>query len=331
MSLACRLAVLLLALSVSLASAMADVPPVCKGHDLAANPAVHPRYEAFADELVNGDGLLWKIEKPGVAPSWLFGTIHSTQTEPLALARDAAQKLEGASAVATELGGPFDAASKINMSSALLSAALSPDKDTFEGAFSSDEAVRAEKYLAERGYRPEMAHHMRLWFLALAASLPSCEAEGEAKGLPEVDDTIARLAAARGLPVVALESNDEQVAALKATPPELAARMLLASARSPELDDDAYVTLLNLYIHKKPADALPVLDAAPGIDDADRAAERDFTKLLLVSRNAIMAERAAPLLEMGGAFIAVGALHLSGKDGLIERFRAMGYTVTKVW
>ena len=33
----------------------------------------------------------------------------------------------------------------------------------------------------------------------------------------------------------------------------------------------------------------------------------------------------------GGAFIAVGALHLAGKAGLIERFRAMGYTVTKVW
>ena len=44
-----------------------------------------------------------------------------------------------------------------------------------------------------------------------------------------------------------------------------------------------------------------------------------------------MAERAAPLLAAGGAFIAVGALHLSGKDGLVERFRATGYKVTKVW
>ena len=44
-----------------------------------------------------------------------------------------------------------------------------------------------------------------------------------------------------------------------------------------------------------------------------------------------MAERAALLLADGGAFIAVGALHLVGKAGLIERFRALGYTVTKVW
>jgi len=51
----------------------------------------------------------------------------------------------------------------------------------------------------------------------------------------------------------------------------------------------------------------------------------------LVGRNEVMAERAAPRLEAGGAFIAVGALHLSGKEGLVERFRALGYRVTPLW
>ena len=37
-------------------------------------------------------------------------------------------------------------------------------------------------------------------------------------------------------------------------------------------------------------------------------------RALLQGRNAIMAERAAPLLASGGAFIAVGALHLAGQD-----------------
>jgi uncharacterized protein len=32
-----------------------------------------------------------------------------------------------------------------------------------------------------------------------------------------------------------------------------------------------------------------------------------------------------------GVFIAVGALHLPGKDGLIERFRRDGFAVTKAW
>ena len=44
-----------------------------------------------------------------------------------------------------------------------------------------------------------------------------------------------------------------------------------------------------------------------------------------------MGTRADHAREAGGAFIAVDALHLSGKDGLIERLRQAGYTVTKVW
>lgn len=35
-------------------------------------------------------------------------------------------------------------------------------------------------------------------------------------------------------------------------------------------------------------------------------------------------------MRAGPAFIAVGALHLSGKDGLTERLRRAGDTVIKV-
>ena len=104
----------------------------------------------------------------------------------------------------------------------------------------------------------------------MASTLPKCEVEGEAAGLPEVDDMFATLGEAKGLPVVALETVDEQIAAIAATPPKLAAQMIVASARSPELDDDAYVTLLTLYQQKRPARAIAVIDAVPGISDEDR-------------------------------------------------------------
>jgi uncharacterized protein YbaP (TraB family) len=43
-----------------------------------------------------------------------------------------------------------------------------------------------------------------------------------------------------------------------------------------------------------------------------------------------MAERAAPILDSGNVFMAVGALHLPGKDGVIELLRQQGFTVTAV-
>ena len=39
---------------------------------------------------------------------------------------------------------------------------------------------------------------------------------------------------------------------------------------------------------------------------------------------------ALPLLQQGNAFIAIGAMHLLGKEGLVELFRTAGYTVTPV-
>ncbi len=113
--------------------------------------------------------------------------------------------------------------------------------------------------------------------------------------------------------------------------PDVAAALLAVAARDPNMNGDVYATMLRLYRESRPAEILPITDAVGEMSGSERAAEDEFTRLLLVGRNATMAERAAPLLNVGGAFIAVGALHLPGKEGLIERLRAQGYRVTKVW
>ena len=89
--------------------------------------------------------------------------------------------------------------------------------------------------------------------------------------------------------------------------------------------------MLRLYREGRPAEMIAVVDSLPALTPKERAAERRFDELLLGGRNEMMAKRAAPLLANGGAFIAVGALHLPGRSGLIARFRAMGYRVEKVW
>jgi hypothetical protein len=44
-----------------------------------------------------------------------------------------------------------------------------------------------------------------------------------------------------------------------------------------------------------------------------------------------MAERMAPMLRQGGAFIAVGAAHLPGETGLLRLIEKAGYRVTVVY
>jgi uncharacterized protein YbaP (TraB family) len=315
----------------ALARAEAKEPEACRGGDLTHVEGLAAAEAKRADDLVNADGLLWRIEKPGLAPSYLYGTMHTTDESALDLAQSAAQHIAGAKVVATELGGPIDPIEKANISAATLAKALDRDHDTFEGVAAPEDRGRIEKYLANQGYPNEFAHHLKLWFLALATALPSCEAEREALDLPEVDQFIAQTAKDAGVKVIGFETPQEQLDIIATMRPEVAATLLALAAREPSLNDDVYATMLRLYRESRPAEILPISDAVGQLSEAERAAQDEFIRVLLLDRNAIMAGRAAPLLASGGAFIAVGALHLAGKNGLVERFRANGYTVTKVW
>jgi hypothetical protein len=315
----------------SLSCAAAAPPKGCQGSDLTQIEGLAATRSARADDLMNGDGLLWRIEKSGLAPSYLFGTIHSTDESALEVARRAAGFISSSRVLATELGGPMDSIEKANITAATLDKALDRDHDTFEGAIAPADRQGIEEFVARTGYPAELAHHLKPWFLAILTAIPACEADREALNLPEVDQFLAQTAKDEGVKVLGLETPAEQLDAIANLRPEVAATLLILAARDPSLNDDLYVTMLKLYREGRPAEILAVSDALGGVSETERAAQDEFMRALLLSRNAIMAERAAPLLASGGAFIAVGSLHLAGKTGLVERFRADGYKVTKVW
>jgi uncharacterized protein YbaP (TraB family) len=63
----------------------------------------------------------------------------------------------------------------------------------------------------------------------------------------------------------------------------------------------------------------------------DRAVGKKVMDQLLTARNRRMAERAEPYLKQGNAFIAVGALHLPGEQGVLAGLARRGYRVSVVY
>jgi uncharacterized protein len=59
-------------------------------------------------------------------------------------------------------------------------------------------------------------------------------------------------------------------------------------------------------------------------------AQDALSEALLTTRNRRMAERLQPFLDAGGAFIAIGALHLPGADGVLAQLAARGFQVRPV-
>jgi uncharacterized protein YbaP (TraB family) len=63
---------------------------------------------------------------------------------------------------------------------------------------------------------------------------------------------------------------------------------------------------------------------------SDKALIMSVMERLNDNRNVKMARRLAPWLQKGNCFVAVGALHLTGPNGLIKLLSAKGYTVESI-
>ena len=164
---------------------------------------------------------------------------------------------------------------------------------------------------------------------------PLCEQDRVASGLKSFDESIALLAKSKGIGVAGLETLDEQFDVLSGAPVDLQVRYLVESAK---LDGariaDNFETLLALYDRRQVtalcSELIPLMKALDPPSEASDAMLARMESDLIVKRNHRMAERAEAFLTKGNAFIAVGALHLPGAEGLVELLRQAGYKVTPV-
>jgi uncharacterized protein YbaP (TraB family) len=89
-------------------------------------------------------------------------------------------------------------------------------------------------------------------------------------------------------------------------------------------------TLVQLYLTRRITAAMPFQIAMAQQAGVSDQAFAGFQEKLLVERNVKMTAVAEPLLDKGGLFIAVGALHLPGDKGLVALLREAGYTVSPI-
>jgi uncharacterized protein YbaP (TraB family) len=165
--------------------------------------------------------------------------------------------------------------------------------------------------------------------VAAALSVPRCEQARQTAGLPTLDMVVGSTATALGIPVEGLEKIEEQLGVFTSLPLDTQAKYLIAVARSGFHMTDYFETLIQLYERRQITALLPLskyIDPAANDVEVMQFFERD----LISKRNRLMHERAIKLIDGGNAFIAVGALHLPGNDGLVELLRRSGYQVTGV-
>ncbi|RUW28273.1 polysaccharide biosynthesis protein GumN [Mesorhizobium sp. M4B.F.Ca.ET.215.01.1.1] len=309
--------------------------PACGGTDMLSalrkdNPTVYSKIEAEAAATPNGKGLLWKLEKPGEKPSFLFGTMHMTDPRVTTLPPAAQKAFDAADTVVIETTEVLD---QQKMMAALLKEPdlmMFTDSTTLSSLLSPDDAAAMNKALDARGIPPATVAKMKPWLLSAMVALPACELARKAGGAPVLDVKLAEDAKASGKSVEGLETVADQLHAMASLPLAFHMKGLVDTLKLGDKVNDVNETMIVLYQSGETGMFWPLFRVVLPGDEDDPAGYAAFEETMITSRNKVMADHAGPLLARGNAFMAVGAMHLPGPQGLVEDLRKAGYTVTAV-
>ena len=262
-------------------------------------------------------GILWRIDGAATQPSYLLGTIHSDDARITTLPVTIANIFRQADSFSGEID--MDLPNLMQASQAT----LLPEGESLQQLLDSTLYQQTVQLLAAYGMPELVVQRMKPWAAAATLSLPRPQT-----GL-FLDMLLYTQAAAQGKRVYGLETVSEQVGAMETMPRDLQIIMLRDAVAQHDQLDQIIEALINAYLQRDLNALESISDKA--MQQGDRRVAQLFTSEVVVNRNRRMLERMQPRLREGNAFIAVGALHLPGKDGLLTLLRNKGYRVSPVY
>jgi uncharacterized protein YbaP (TraB family) len=307
---------------------------VCTGTDLVqklANEAPEKLAlaRAQAAAIPNSTGILWKITRPGIEPSWVFGTMHSPDARIARLEGPARAAFDASHTVLVE---STDALDHFKMRAALAELkdlAFLPAGSSLETLLPQAALAPLQREAEAHGIPWAAARQMQPWMVAAAIARPVCELMAAGAGEPVLDQLIAMEAQKAGKKLEGLETVAEQFKAVASISADFHVNALADLVELGAISDDVMETTKLLYLQGNTGLIVPLVRIySPKAHDGKGYGE--FQELLVEKRNAVMARRGAQWLDAGGVFMAVGALHLPGEKGLVALLKQAGFTVEPV-
>jgi hypothetical protein len=126
-----------------------------------------------------------------------------------------------------------------------------------------------------------------------------------------------------------LETIQEQLGVFDSMPEAEQIRLLRDAVDNLDRIDRMNAEVLALYKRRDLGGMLALNERY--MREGDPGVSRDLEQRLIIDRNRTMVERMQPHLDAGNAFIAVGALHLPGDQGLLDLLDRRGYTLKPVY
>jgi uncharacterized protein len=256
--------------------------------------------------------LLWQISGNGLKkPSYLFGTFHLMCKSDIHISKQLQDALSFSSEVYFEmdlddatntLGGMFF----MNMKDSTLQQVLSPEDYTKVEKFFKD-SLRMS-LTAFKKMKPMMLSTL------MYPKLMACKQQSG------VEMELMALASKQKKEIKGFETIQFQASIFDSIPYSVQAKALLKSIDSITVYKQYFNTLVQTYKEQNLAKIESVLSDTTFNEGEDN-------EIMLKNRNVNWVNQLESILKKSNIFMAVGAAHLVGKDGVIALLRKKGYKV----
>lgn len=262
-----------------------------------------------------GNALLWQISKQGAAPSYVFGTIHVSDERITTLPEPVKSALTNADIFVMEA---LPSAEEALVLSQMMFYA---DGGTLNEYLDDALFNRVAKILLRHQFPVEAVSLMKPWAAYLMMNYPVSD------GLP-LDLKLYEIANEHGAKTMGLETLAEQGAVFNDMAVDAQLGLLLDTVCNHDAVIESIEEMKLLYLER---DLSGLMNA--GLNNAyiEEPIYQGLKKRLLTDRNRLMTQRMLDVLNEGNAFIAIGALHLPGEDGVIARLNQLGYKISAIY
>ena len=269
----------------------------------------------LAGQDQGGDqALFWSIQKNGEPVGYLLGTIHSEDPRVLDFSEEFLRRLNENDMFAMELVPDLPTLAR------LTEYMHYPSETTLESVIGPVRFKALVSALSSYKVPAEFISQMKPWAAMMTLSTPPPETGFF------MDLSLSLRASGSGLRIVGLETLEQQLSFLQEMPMPMQLALLDQALADFEQVTEAHDQMVDAYLENNLVSLQALSDEQlEGVGDE---AGDYFVESGIHARNLRMLKSLLPHLEDNRVFVAVGALHLSNEQGLLNLLRQQGFELS---
>lgn len=255
--------------------------------------------------------LFWSIHKDGQTVGHLLGTIHSEDPRVLDFSDELLERLKTSQVFAMEMVPDLPTLARLTEYMQL------PEGQSLEAVIGTGRFASLTSALSGYDVPSAFINRMKPWAAMMTLSTPP-----PVTGF-YMDLSLSLRASGSGLKVIGLETLEQQLSFLENMPMDMQLSLLDQAIGEFDQVNKAHDQMVDAYLTNNLADLQALSDEQ--LQEAGQQAKEYFMQTGINDRNRRMIESMLPYMANGSVFVAVGALHLYGEDGLLALLRQRGY------